>query len=497
MPSRAMVDRWLNETVGFGLRLTGTRAHNEFIDFLDHGFREAGLVTHRDRYLFTQWLAKSWSLTVLEGKRAGRVPVASYYTYCGATPAHGVTGKLVYLGVVPPPSLSGNPLNVVADQAALARAQKEIGVQIAQRLSNVAGGVKGAIVLMDVVIPPVPFGALLADATYVYDPKGTLPTEDYKRAALLLGTIPNLEPFAAAGAAGVVFSLDASAANAAGQYAPFIYGLQGTPSLLVDRDTGSTLRDVAAYGGRVNLILTATMRPKTSTDTLWAVLPGETDEIMIVNTHTDGPNIIEENGGVVELALAKHFASLPRSARKRTMIFSCVTGHFASEVPSTPGWITNHQDLVKRTAAAIAVEHYGAREWIDDPVLGYRPSGLIEPSLDFHSVTPIAAYAARSISDHDIDRSALLRPVGMTFFGEGAPLHESGIPTVGIVPGPNYLLSFNEDQHIDKLDRAFLYRQILWTADLLHRLDGVPADVLKAGDSTVLPSQLGGTLPIE
>src|SRR5205823_1484411 len=127
----------------------------------------------------------------------------------------------------------------------------------------------------------------------------------------------------------------------------------------------------------------------------------------------------------------------------------------------------------------------------------YRSSGLIEPSLDFHSVTPIAAYTAGSIAAHDIDRSALLRPAGISFFGEGAPLHESGIPTVGIVPGPNYLLSFNRDQHIDKLDRTFMYKQILWTADLLHQLDGVPAQLLKVGDSALLPSQLGGTLPIE
>jgi hypothetical protein len=218
---------------------------------------------------------------------------------------------------------------------------------------------------------------------------------------------------------------------------------------------------------------------------------------MIVNTHTDGPNAVEENGGLAVLALANHFAALPQSARRRTLVFSCATGHFAAAVSSTPAWIGNHQDLVQRAAAALAVEHFGCLDWRDDPVLGYRPTGLVEPGIAFHSDTPIVAYAAQSIADHNIDRTALLRPVAVSFLGEGAALHESGVPTVGFVPAPNYLLSFADHQHIDKVDRAFLYRQIEWAADLLHRLDRVPAAVLKAGDSAVLPSELGHALPVE
>jgi hypothetical protein len=31
-----------------------------------------------------------------------------------------------------------------------------------------------------------------------------------------------------------------------------------------------------------------------------------------------------------------------------------------------------------------------------------------------------------------------------------------------------------------------MHREIAWTADVLHRLDAIPARVLAAGDSTVL-----------
>src|SRR5439155_22306563 len=115
----------------------------------------------------------------------------------------------------------------------------------------------------------------------------------------------------------------------------------------------------------------------------------------------------------------------------------------------------------------------------------------------FHSQTPIVAYAADSISKHGIDRTALLRPVGVSFFGEGSPLHSAGVPTIGFVPGPNYLLSFADDQHIEKVDTSFLYKQIEWTADLLHTLDTVPKAILEAGDSALLPARLGAEIPIE
>jgi hypothetical protein len=45
------------------------------------------------------------------------------------------------------------------------------------------------------------------------------------------------------------------------------------------------------------------------------------DEVIIVNTHTDGPNATEENGGLGILALAKYFSRLPKIERRRTLVF--------------------------------------------------------------------------------------------------------------------------------------------------------------------------------
>ena len=114
--------------------------------------------------------------------------------------------------------------------------------------------------------------------------------------------------------------------------------------------------------------------PGPRSDTVIAMLPGSSaEETIIVNTHTDGPNATEENGGVGIVALAKYFSKIAKSERKRTLVFPLTTGHFASPwVPSIRGFITKYPDVIKKTVAAVTVEHLGCKEWMDDAQYRYR-----------------------------------------------------------------------------------------------------------------------------
>jgi hypothetical protein len=471
--------------VELGPRLTATSPHLQFIDALADDFRVAGLTVARDPQPFQQWLATRSSLKVLTGPAVGAMPIASEYTYSGKTGPGGVTGDLIHLGPVPSPR-GGAPPRTPAE---LQRYADDLAASVEATLAAVPGGVAGRIVVMDAPIAPLTAGTLDPLLTYRHDPDHSISeTDDYKRAWTTLATLPRLDPFKAAGAAGAVFALDASAANAAGQYTPFISGYQDFPALIVDRATGARLRDAAQGTPRARLVLEATLT-KTSSDSLVAVLPGNgsTNEVTVVNTHTDGQNAFEENGGIACVALARYFAALPRSARNRTLVFSCVTGHFSGGgQPQTKGFITDHPDLIKRTAAAVTIEHFGCSEWLDD-ARGYHPSGQIELGAIFHSQTPIFQPAIDSLKATDLRRSELLRPIGVTFFGVGASLHEAGVPSVAFIAGPNYLLAEQGNHgHLDKLDASRFSREVAWTADLLHRLDAIPAAQLAAGDSAVL-----------
>jgi hypothetical protein len=290
-----------------------------------------------------------------------------------------------------------------------------------------------------------------------------------------------------AGAAGLIVTLDASPDCAAGTYGPYGAAITGLPGLLVDRDTGVRLRAAQALP-TARLTLTASTT-KTKTPQLVGILAGDgsTDEVMILNTHTDGMNAFEENGGVGLVHLARYFAGLPKGRRlKRSLVFSAVSGHFAGPaLPQTRGFIDRHPDLVKRAAASLTIEHLGASEWLDN-ARGYYPTGRPELYIVWHSMTPIALSVVESMIANDLRHSIALRPAGDYMIAVGTAFNESGVPTVSSIAAPNYMVSWADGGHLDKFLPDYAARQVRWAADLITRLDRIPAVVLAAGDSALL-----------
>jgi hypothetical protein len=488
LPTGRDMYRDVKHMVELGQRYPGNDAHNAFIDWLDRGFRSAGLrMLPRDPFPFTCWLAKDWSLELLEGPGRGIVPVASYQPYSGNTQPSGVVGELAYLGAVPPLALSGDPQDVTTLRAAVDRLQSELADWASAAIAGIPGGVAGRIVLVDAQTLPLTeddFGPL---TTYAHDPDRPVgSTPNFKRLALSL--IPAASVFAQAGAAGYIVTLDASDAMAAGTYGPYGSAITGLPGLLVGRDTGAKLRRYAQSRPKTRLTLTAAVKPS-STDQLVGILPGDgsTDEVLILNTHTDGQNAFEENGGIGLVHLARYFARLPKARRlKRSLVFSAVSGHFAGPaLPQTRGFIDRHPDLVARAAASVTIEHLGASEWVDD-ARGYHPTGGPDMFVIWHSQTGIAGPVVESMIANDLRHSRALRPAGDYMIAVGTAFNESGVPTVSSIVAPNYMVSWADNGHLDKFLPGRAAREVRWAADLVTRLDSIPAAQLAAGDSAVL-----------
>jgi hypothetical protein len=247
------------------------------------------------------------------------------------------------------------------------------------------------------------------------------------------------------------------------------------------RDFGLVMR-LAGSGAKATLILDAELIPETATDTLIATLPGSSsDEVIIVNTHTDGPNATEENGALGILALAKYFARIPQSERKRTLVFVMTTGHFAGPyVPSIRGVITAHPDLIKKAVAALTVEHLGCREWADDASLHYKATGENQLSVCITPQKATADIMLESLQGSLDRRAAVVNPSGGGFFGEGSALSRAGIPTIGYIPMPDYLLAGPPDGCIDKLNPELMHSQIEVFAKVIHKMDSMSAAQLKA-----------------
>jgi len=446
LPSQKEVWDWQVWMAKLGPKYTGNKAHATFVDFLASHLQELGLDVAREHYSFPRWEARRWALTVNPASgQSFQAPVTSYFPYSGQTPAGGVSGDLVYAGHNPSFDL---------------------------------GGLQGKIALVDFAVNTRQFGE-------IYKPWGIYPSDAHFPAEVhpARAAISDLTPFQKAGAVGVILVwTDVSDANAMDQYTPFSRPPQGVPGLYVGRETGAKLKEMLRSGAKATLVLEAETFPDTSTDTLIATLPGvSSNEVILVNTHTDGPNATEENGGLGILALAKYFSRIPKADRKRTLVFPLTTGHFAGPwVPSIRGVIQKYPDLIHNAVAALTVEHLGCREWLDDDArLNYKPTGENEWAVAITELPSPGKILVEALQGSGDRKTAVVNPVHGGWLGKGGSLARAGVPTIGYIPQPNYLLAGPADGCIEKLSPERLHSEIEVFAKVIHKMDSMSAAELK------------------
>ena len=96
------------------------------------------------------------------------------------------------------------------------------------------------------------------------------------------------------------------------------------PTFTVSSDEGDAVRAALGAGKRVTVRLAADIgeRSGLKTANVWATLPGATDETIVVMAHTDSffeGAMDNASGLAMMLELARHYAAIPQSRRRRTM----------------------------------------------------------------------------------------------------------------------------------------------------------------------------------
>ncbi len=513
----------VNRTMG-PTRLTGSPEHQAFVAWLKHGLEAAlgpaGGQVFEDRFdHYPRWSARRWDLTV-DGEP---VPVASYYPYCtgGFTGARSPLIPAARLAAAGEgghyPKADGIQTRILPPVTRAGGALIDLGLYPGAGPLE-WGRAQGRIALVGVDIAALskapPANAYTVDSVWA----NGRPGGDYINRPAPVASIfspPDLGNATKAGVLGVVLIWKGvSAGNAKGQYNPFTVPFSsfppsrpsgsdpaatrgGLPALWVDEATGQTLaRKAAAAGAQAALTLDATIE-QVSTSTVWALLPGARDgqpdeEFLVCNSHSDGPNIAEENGGLAVVHMARYFAQVPQAERPKTMVFMISTGHFGHRfLGSGRDWIAQHPQITARTAACLTLEHFGCREWQDvdqDGRLRYAPTGLPQQSQilvtapDFKGLkagppAPALQHMVEAALATGRDRAALLS--GGLFLGEGGGFHDLGIPTVGFLPAPQYLCAMADDGEISKLDPAIFHDQLQISAKVLLSMQAASAAEMK------------------
>jgi hypothetical protein len=505
LPSMDEVWDWHQKLSAMGTRYTGSPGHVCFTDWLQQQFSAVrGFQLHTDRITFHRWLAQNWSLSIDQDASvgpSGSVPVSYYYPYSGYTEPGGVSGRLVDLGMytntpgfwapatreialvrVPPSTFSLNGRQTPTGGFEPGKTSQEAALgyaKYASLLTNpVFQGVFAAVNLLDAKNADV--RGVICVWTGMSDDQVA---NQYN---------PFTKPYPNSG--GVPVPDD-----------------RGCPALWVGDRTGRSLARSAAIGHpKVTLTLTASITPDAATETVWGVLPGTDSDHqrgLIVNTHTDGPNVLEENGALGMLALARYFAE---RQRRRDLYFVMVTGHFQLAQPqflkpipkarevigkdAISRWMYDHPAIYRNALAGVTIEHLGCTMWADNANGEYTPTGGYEWSTTYttqkqgtvnktnlEQQTYLAAVQATNRSGATAYPVVTVLPGAEPLFvGEGAPLYASGLGTVSLCPLPSYVLQVGSRTqpdllNLEKLDKRLIYGQILSFAGTISALDAAPA----------------------
>lgn len=134
----------------------------------------------------------------------------------------------------------------------------------------------------------------------------------------------------------------------------------GVPTFTMGTDDTTKLREAIEKGPvKVHVRLATERRSGLRDASVWGVLPGTSDEDIIVMAHHDAyfyGSLDNASGMSVMLGLAEYFSKIPKEQRRRTLKFVTTSGHHAGSF-GTQWMHTNRDTFLAKTALVINCEH--------------------------------------------------------------------------------------------------------------------------------------------
>jgi hypothetical protein len=285
-------------------RLAGTSADVEDAEWLLNKYKQIGLETRLQTVNFfqPQWAAESWSMTAAAGGKSIPIPSAEPAYASPGTDGKELDLEIAYVGVGSEADFAGRD-------------------------------VRGKAVLL-VKVP----------SSYQAGPPDLIKrVEDHGAAAIL--------------------SMDMRGGNFNTQsYRAYTK----VPTFNLGTKDGEAIRDLigasAGSAPHIKIRLDTKWTPDQKSYLVWGTLPGMTDETIYVIAHRDGffdASGDNASGVATMLGLAEHFAKIPKSQRRRTMVFLGTDGHHQIK-PGGFGreWLVANRDkFFSKTALMINAEH--------------------------------------------------------------------------------------------------------------------------------------------
>ncbi len=454
--SKAKMLEGMYKMNSFGTRLTGSKGHADFINYIKSEIAEMGIPIYTDEFHFERWEEKHSSIDIIDGDEIVNIPVASAYPYSGQTTADGITEELVFV-------------NKITD---IAKTKGKIAVF---NINNI-----------NFLPSEIAFDKRTSfpeNVTLEKKYEGPVATAFIQ---CFYGMVSKLTKAKAV----ILIWKGLHDDMVKGQYLSFIMGYQNIPMLWVSESDGKKVIAAANKHQKAKLVLEAEIEENAYTESFWAVIKGENDEEnVIINTHTDGTNCVEENGPIAMLELMRN---LKNQELERDHIFLFTTGHFrlhnfkdirTGSFQSASRWLAMHRELWdgkkgnQKCVANLTIEHLGCKEWreIDGE---YKYTGKPDVELVYTGNKFVDKLYIDTVKDRENVRTMTLRGHNLLHFGEGQNFFTMGVPEISLVPAPYYLCVVSDTHEMEKFDIDLMTEQTETFAKLIEKIEKISAQTL-------------------
>ena len=265
-------------------RITGTKYDRMTTELMADEFGRLGLRVTRQPFTVKElWYPIHWEGSYTASGKTGPLLTLFPITETKPAPAPGITAEAIWVGVGAAPDLLGRDL-------------------------------KGKAVLVYSTFVPGGRSHSASDRAGIFN-SDTLITK-----------------------AGAAMIINVMAVPGNGQFNPegAPSGPDAVPTMTISQDEGFLLRDLLASGQnvRINLKLDIEKRENLPSQNVYAVLPGASDEEVMVMAHTDGffqGAMDNASGMATAIDIARHYSAIPQARRPRTMVFVATPDHHHGE----------------------------------------------------------------------------------------------------------------------------------------------------------------------
>jgi hypothetical protein len=481
LPDAATLREMNSVVAALRVRPTGSGAQNTYIKWILRQLAKVpGAAISEQHFTINRWAHGSMQLQLKVGESATTVPIAAPVPYAEGTPGGGASAPLVRI-----PD---------EEKITAANAAGRIVVRPAPA---------GNVPYYDFFLPVVSWA--------VYDPQNTIdPTQSFFGDFINYNArVADLRDAAAAGAKGILFVKDLPRAQLTDHYEPYEGTPWHVPGVYLGADEGKQISDAMASGRPVSarLVLHASYK-LVDTPTIHATIAGQSPQRIVVDSHTDGTNAVEDNGPVAMVAMARYLAGLPIPCRPRSVEFVFPTAHFYQRLVDPnhrhggAGVVANQLDGEYdqgRVSSVLVLEHLGAIDYEQMPRADGGPgqellaNGL--RAIQFIGVTPspsLVATVTDVVRRYDMQRTILLQgadapgptvPSHCNFGGEGTPYNQHLLRTIGVISAPQSL--YDPSFGLEGIDFNVMHDELLGYTELVNRL------------GTMGQAEVAGEIPVE